>query len=222
MEKDPRGSFFFLAPCVGQRTEGVGRDGRAAHRHCLARPHSRTGAVGRFAWSNVDQRDRGHLTGKFARGGVQPVCLRNDEQGSAFSRHPAAARSTADPIGCDMKRSSTRSDIFSAECQLAQSKRASRESFAQVRSAVHSRLAQPSSLLMATGLGALLGVWFARRSKPRVKHEGVSAWAPIVGLASTYLIRFAMQRLADTWVRVNTSDPQHSATENSVMRDNPG
>lgn len=117
-----------------------------------------------------------------------------------------------------MKPPSTRSDIFAAERRLEQAKRQSLESFAHIRSAIRSRLAQPSSLLMATGLGALLGVWFARRSKPRVKHEGVSAWTPIVGLVSTYLLRFAIQRFADTWERQRTSDSQHSDSDISPVQ----
>ena len=105
-----------------------------------------------------------------------------------------------------MKRSLTRSDIFSAECQLAQSKRASRESFAQVRSAIGSRLVQPSSLLVATGLGTLLGVWFARRHRPRINQDVVSVRAPSLGMVSTLLMRFGLQRLADTWMCLRDSD----------------
>lgn len=117
-----------------------------------------------------------------------------------------------------MKPFITRADIVSAECRLAQSKRESRENFAQVRSAVGSRLAQPSSLLVVTGLGTLLGVWFARRNEPRDKQESVSAWAPIVGVAFTLLIRFGIQRLADTWTRLCASDPQHPGTKNSTIK----
>jgi hypothetical protein len=105
-----------------------------------------------------------------------------------------------------MKRSLTRSDIFSAECQLVQARRASRECFAQVRSAIGSRLAQPSSLLVAMGLGTLLGVWFARRNKPSVKQDAVSVRTPIVGLVSTLLMRFGLQRLVDTWIRLRVPD----------------
>lgn len=105
-----------------------------------------------------------------------------------------------------MKRSPTRSDIFSAECRLAQAKRVSRASFAQLRSAIGSRLAQPSSLLVATGAGSLLGVWFARRNKSPLKQDVVSARTPIVGLVSTLLMRFGLQRLADTWIRLRDPD----------------
>jgi hypothetical protein len=105
-----------------------------------------------------------------------------------------------------MKPWPSRFDIFSAECRVAHSKLATRARFAQLRSALRSRLVKPSSLLVATSAGALLGVWFARRHKPQDKQEGVSVWAPIVGLASTLFIRFGMQGLAG-WVR-----PRHPDT----------
>jgi hypothetical protein len=104
-----------------------------------------------------------------------------------------------------MKHSTGRSDISVAESRLAQAKCASRESFAQVRSAIRSRLAQPSSLLIATGVGALLGVWFARPGNSQLKQDADSVPAPIVGLVSTLLVRFGIQRLADTWTRLRDS-----------------
>jgi len=100
-----------------------------------------------------------------------------------------------------MKHWPTRSEIFSAESQLAHSQLVAREHLVQVRSAIRSRLVQPWSLLAVTGLGALLGVWFARRGKLRDKQDGVSAWAPIAGVAFTFLIRFAVQHLAERWTR---------------------
>lgn len=100
-----------------------------------------------------------------------------------------------------MKPFITRSDIAAAESRLAQAKHDARASFAHVRSAIGSRLTQPSSLLVVSGVGALLGVWFARRNKRAAKQDGVSAWAPIVGVVFTLLTRFGMQRLADTWTR---------------------
>lgn len=111
-----------------------------------------------------------------------------------------------------MKLFPDRSAIPEAERQLAQAKIDSHASIAQVRSAIGVRLAQPSSLLVVTGLGALLGVWFARRNKPRDKQDGVSVWAPIVGVASTLLIRFAMQRLAERWARSHNTDSQVGIT----------
>ncbi|HJX17900.1 MAG TPA: hypothetical protein VJ437_06865 [Acidiferrobacterales bacterium] len=51
----------------------------------------------------------------------------------------------------------------------------------------------------------MFGVWFARRNKPRVKQGAVSVLAPIVGLVSTLLVRFGLQRLADTWTRLRDS-----------------
>lgn len=101
-----------------------------------------------------------------------------------------------------MKHSPGRSGILAVEYRLAQDRRALRESFAQVESAVRSRLAQSSSLLIATGAGALLGAWFARQRKHRLKPDAVSVRAPIIGLVSTLLVRFGMQHLAGTWMRL--------------------
>ena len=106
-----------------------------------------------------------------------------------------------------MKPWPNRFDIFSAECRLAHSKLASRASFAQLGLVLHSRLTKSSTLLVATGLGVLFGRWFAHRDKPRVKQEAVSVRAPIVGLVYTFLIRFGLQRLAETWVRFRHPDP---------------
>lgn len=100
-----------------------------------------------------------------------------------------------------MKPFITQSDIAAAESRLAQTKRDARASFTHVRSAIGARLTQPSSLLVVTGVGALLGVWFARRNKLPARQAGVSVWAPIVGVVFTLLTRFGMQRLADTWTR---------------------
>lgn len=109
-----------------------------------------------------------------------------------------------------MKPFITRSDIVAAECRLAQTKRESRVSFVQLRSAIGLRLAQPSSLLVVTGLGAVLGVWFARRNESQAKQEGVSAWAPILGVVFTLLIRFSLQRISDACTRPRTdATPDH-------------
>lgn len=105
-----------------------------------------------------------------------------------------------------MKLWPTRSEIFSAECQLAHSQLVAREHLAQARTAIRSRLVQPWSLLAVTGLGALLGTWFARRIKPRDKQSGVSAWAPIAGVAFTFLVRFAVHHLAERWTRPRNKD----------------
>ncbi len=106
-----------------------------------------------------------------------------------------------------MKSLPTQFDIASAESQLAQSKRVTRASFAQVRSIVHSRLARPSSLLIVTGLGILVGVWFARRNNPRVTQDAVPVKTSVVGWVTAYLLRrFGLQGLADAWTRFRHSD----------------
>lgn len=98
-----------------------------------------------------------------------------------------------------------RFDVLQAERQLEQAKRESHANVASLRSAIRSRLAQPSSLLVMTTLGAVLGVWLARRNKPRVESENISAWGPIVGMVSTYLGRFGMQRLVSAWMSFRSS-----------------
>lgn len=124
---------------------------------------------------------------------------------------PATQRQLAIPPikFCGMMRSMpARSAILTAECQLAQAKCETREHFVQVRSAIRARVAKPSSVLAMTGVGALFGVWLARRNKPQIKQQGVSAWTPIAGIAgltSSYLSRFGMQRLANIWARLRKS-----------------
>lgn len=123
-----------------------------------------------------------------------------------------------------MKLPTLDSDIGAAERRIEQAKRQSRAHLAQVRSVMRARLARPSSLLVATGVGTLFGVWFARRNRtaPRAEPPGVSAWTPIVGVLSTLVLRYAMQRLSDARARVGTSGLQHSAIENPELKDNSG
>jgi len=108
-----------------------------------------------------------------------------------------------------MKLFITRSAILTAERQLAQSKRESRENYRRIRSVLRSRLRQPSTLFLA-GVGILIGVWFVRRNKAHAAPVSIAASVPLTGLVSTFLIRFGMQRLADTWIRLRAPDPQHS------------
>lgn len=117
-----------------------------------------------------------------------------------------------------MKLPTLDSDIGAAERRIGQAKRQSRAHFAQVRLAIRARLARPSSLLVATGAGTLLGVWFARRNRtaPRAVPPGVSAWTPIVGVLSTLVLRYAVQRLSDAWARPDTPEAWHSVAENPV------
>lgn len=105
-----------------------------------------------------------------------------------------------------MKPLSTRLAIRTAERQLAESKRASRENYRRIRSALRLRLGQPSSLFVAAGVGALIGVRFARRNKTHVAPDRSAASTPLADVVSTLLIRFGMQRLADAWARSRNPD----------------
>lgn len=117
-----------------------------------------------------------------------------------------------------MKRWPTQFDVISAERQLANVKREAGERIAQVRSAVRSRLTQPSTLFVVTSLGALLGARFARRNETRARQEAVSVRAPIVGLVYTTLIRFGLQHLAHIWSSPRTPD---SATAIATVHSKP-
>jgi len=95
-----------------------------------------------------------------------------------------------------MKHAPARSAILAAECRLAQSRRDTVESFCRLRSALRSRLAQPSSLAWAAGLAALIGFWLARRRDPLTTGAGNGTSRSIAGLAMAFLIRFGWQRLS--------------------------
>lgn len=105
-----------------------------------------------------------------------------------------------------MKRWPTRFDLISAERQLAKAKREAGEHITQVRSAVRSRLTQPSTIFVVTGVGAVLGAWFARRNETRAGQESVSARASIVGILYSYLFHFGLRCLGDTGMRIRSSN----------------
>mgnify|MGYP003394327564 CR=1 FL=1 len=105
-----------------------------------------------------------------------------------------------------MKPLSTRLASRIAERQLMKSRSESRENYRRIRSALHLRLGQPSSLLVAAGVGAVIGVRFGRRNKVHVAPDRSAASAPLADLVSAILIRFGMQRLASAWVRLRNLD----------------
>lgn len=107
-----------------------------------------------------------------------------------------------------MSRASTQSDILAAERQLARAQLETRAGLDRVRLAIRARLARPSSLLVATGLGVLLGVRFARRNKTPVEPGMVAKPAPLPGLVTAFLIRFGLHRLAEAWQRLRAPAPQ--------------
>jgi len=109
-----------------------------------------------------------------------------------------------------VRHAPTRSDIFTAERKLEQSRRDTVESFRRFRSALRSRLAQPSSLALAVGLAALIGFWLVRRNKPRTTRAG-DGTSSISGLAIGFLIRFGWQRFSSFLRDSSASRQEHSA-----------
>lgn len=95
-----------------------------------------------------------------------------------------------------------RSVILVAEHQLEKSKHEARDRYRRVQSALRSRLGRPLSLLVVAGVGALIGVWFARRNKTRRTPDGIAASPPLADLVSAFFIRFGMRRLA-AWTRLS-------------------
>ncbi len=95
-----------------------------------------------------------------------------------------------------MKMFHTTSAVLGAEYRLEQSKRQLGEQMDQVRST----LMQPSSLLVVTALGALLGFWSARRKTAAVASgsadNGAGPWPLVRSTVFALLIRFVAQRLA--------------------------
>jgi len=116
-----------------------------------------------------------------------------------------------------VRHAPTRLDILTAERKLERSRRDTVESFRRFRSALRSRLAQPSSVALAVGLAALIGFWLMRPNKPRTPRasNGTSSMA---GLAIAFLIRFGWERLSS--LRDSSASRQkHSAA--GVFPDEP-
>ena len=85
--------------------------------------------------------------------------------------------------------------VLDVEQRLERSKRQLHEQLNQAQSTLHSTLTRPSSLLMVTGIGALLGMWIARRRKKTTKPSSASEGFPIRSLVFALLTRFILQRI---------------------------
>ena len=182
---------------------GLWRGCGNSRRHRMVGLHGRPGVVGRFYWLPLGGCSHRDLTCQFAGRGDHDLRLREKEPGSAFHRNPAATGSETGSARVTMKHAPARSAILTAERRLAQSRRDTVESFCRLRSALRSRLAQPSSLALAAGLGALIGFWLVRRRDPRTTRAGNGTSKSMAGLAMAFLIRFGWQRLSsllgDSW-----------------------
>jgi len=121
-----------------------------------------------------------------------------------------------------MKRAPTRSAILTAERRLAQSRYDTVESFRRLRSALRSRIMQPSSLALAGGLAVLIGFWLVHR-KPRTKRAANGTSTSIAGLAIALLIRPGWQRfsgfLKDSWASPRPAASVPTSQSTSEMAD---
>lgn len=108
----------------------------------------------------------------------------------------------------------TRSAISAAEHRLTQSRHEARDHYRGVRSALRARLGQPLFLLVVAGAGALVGIWLARRGKPRLAPEADAAPPPRPNMMSAFFIRFGMQKLVDTWMHLRATGPHHPSATN--------
>lgn len=113
-----------------------------------------------------------------------------------------------------MIRTPTRSEIYAAECRVAQSKLNTRASLRRVRTTVRERLAQPSSLVLAAGLAALAGFWLAHRPTAREQAAPATEVAKksLGAILLAFLVRYAMQR-APVFVHSLWMDRQRAAMQ---------
>jgi hypothetical protein len=83
------------------------------------------------------------------------------------------------------------SAVLIAEQRLEQSKQQLRQQLRQTRST----LTKPSSRLIVTGIGVLLGIWLARRKTAIVTSSIAKAWPLVRSTVFALLIRFVAQRM---------------------------
>ena len=94
-----------------------------------------------------------------------------------------------------MKISLTTSPVVVVEQRLERSKQQLRQQLDQARSTLNSTLVQPSSLLVVTGMGALLGIWLTRGKATAVRFGIASAWPLVRSTLFALLIRFVVQHI---------------------------
>jgi hypothetical protein len=102
----------------------------------------------------------------------------------------------------------TRAQIIAAEARLAQSRVRTLESVAVLRQSVRDklqslrdRLARPSTVLLAVGVGILAGKFLLRRRRPRnanARNE-LAAGGIVAGVLSRIGWKFAARRLMRWW-----------------------
>lgn len=93
------------------------------------------------------------------------------------------------------------SAVLVVEQRLERSKQQLRQQLDQARSTFNSTLAQPSSLLVVTGMGALLGIWLTRGKAAAVRFGIASAWPLVRSTLFALLIRFVVQHVTRSTAR---------------------
>lgn len=85
--------------------------------------------------------------------------------------------------------------VLAVERRLAHSKRQLHQQLNQTRSTLNWTPSQPLSLLIATGIGTVLGIWLAR-GKTAIVTSIIASIRPVVrSLLITLLVRFLLQRM---------------------------
>jgi glutamate-1-semialdehyde aminotransferase len=109
--------------------------------------------------------------------------------------------------------------ILAAERQLEESKRAFREDRSRLRSALRARLARPSTLVAVSAVGALIGVWFARRNKtaPSKSQDAAPDSPSLTSRVSSLLASYGIPIVAGLWERFHRADPDPQDEEGDSM-----
>lgn len=104
---------------------------------------------------------------------------------------------------------SSRSAVRAAERRLEQSKRESVQHYRHARSALRALAGHPAFLPIVTGVGALLGIWFATRRRNTRVLQGRKP-APLRGTVAGWIVRAGIRYFAKTWARDRSARPHHS------------
>jgi len=99
-----------------------------------------------------------------------------------------------------MRRHPTQQQIREAEARLAASRERTRESMAQLRTTINAKLAQPSTLAWAAGIGIAIGKMLsAHKRRPATVRNEIAAGGIVAALLSRFGWRFLVDSLLQLW-----------------------